>query len=70
MAPTKEKLSARLRGLRAERRLTQAQVAEAVGVDTNTISAYENGVAWPNYETSWALADLYGVTLDELGGRS
>ena len=66
MAPTKELLAARLRGLRAERRLSQAQVAEAVGVDENTISAYENERAWPSYETAWKLADLFCVTMEGL----
>ena len=70
MACTKDDLAAKLRGLRAERRMTQQEVADAVGVDQNTISAYENGKAWPNFEVSWQLCDLYGLsTMDELGGR-
>lgn len=69
MECTKDRLSRRLRGLRAERGLTQTEVGAAVGVDQNTISAYETGKAWPNYEVAWKLCDLYGLTLDELGGR-
>ena len=70
MTCTKDDLAAKLRGLRAERRLTQEEVASAVGVDQNTISAYENAKAWPNFETAWALCDLYGLSsMDELGGR-
>lgn len=64
-----ERLAAKLRGLRAEARLTQQQVADAVGVDQLTISNYENGKNGPSYETAWKLAVLFGVSLDALGGR-
>lgn len=64
-----DRLAAKLRGLRAEARLTQQQVADAVGVDQLTISNYENGKSAPSYETAWNLAMLYGVSLDALGGR-
>ena len=33
------------------------------------IMNYENGKGGIGYETAWALADLFGVTLGELGGR-
>ena len=70
MTCTKDALAANLRGLRAKRRLTQQEVADAIGVDQNTISAYENAKAWPNYETAWAICDLFGLsTIDQLGGR-
>ena len=65
----KQELAANLRGLRARLRLSQEQVAEAVGVTPQTIVNYENGKGGMGYETAWALADLYGVTLDELGNR-
>ena len=51
----KNVLAANLRAFRARARMKQSEVAAAVG-----------GIG---YETAWALADLFGVTLGELGGR-
>ena len=31
---------------------------------------YELGRSIMGYETAWMIADYYGVSLDELGGRS
>lgn len=69
MAFDKNVMADNLRGLRAKKRMTQAEVAEAVGVSTNTITNYENGEGSVSYETAWKLADLYGVPIAELGGR-
>lgn len=69
MGYSKDVIAANLRGLRAKRRMTQAEVAEAVGMNINTISNYENGDSSMSYEAAWKLADLYGVPLCELGGR-
>lgn len=69
MAFSKEAMAANLRSLRARDRLTQKDVAEKVGVNIQTITNYEDGKSSPSYETAWKLADLYGVTLGELGGR-
>lgn len=62
-------LAANLRAERARARRTQEEVAAAVGVDPATVSNYESGASAPSYETAWRLADYYGVTLDQLGGR-
>ena len=69
MAFDKNVMADNLRGLRAKKRMTQAEVAEAIGVSTNTIVNYENGDGSVSYETAWKLADLYGVPLCDLGGR-
>lgn len=52
------------------RTVTQAEVAEAVGVSAATMQNYELGRSIMGYETAWMIADYYGVSLDELGGRS
>lgn len=71
----KETYAANLRRLRREkstredRDVTQAEVASAIGVSEASLQNYEVGRSAPSYEVSWALADYYGVTLDELGGR-
>lgn len=69
MGYSKDVVAANLRGLRAKKRMTQAEVAEVIGVNTNTIGNYENGDSSMSYEAAWKLADLYGVPLCALGGR-
>ena len=63
-------IAGKLRAHRAESDLSQAEVGELVNVDKSSIGKYERGVACADYETMWDLADLYGVSLDELGGRA
>jgi len=69
MPYSKSVMAANLRGLRAKNRMKHSEVAELIGVITNTITNYENGEGSVSYETAWALADLFGVPLNELGGR-
>ena len=47
MAFSKEEMSACLRELRARKRVTQQEVADAVGVDATSIYNYENGRTAP-----------------------
>ena len=69
MAYSKQAIADNLRALRARKRLSQEEVARAIGVNPGTISNYENAEVNISYENAWALADLYGVPLAELGGR-
>ena len=62
-------IAGELRAHRAKAQLTQEQVAEVCGVDKTSIGKYEQGVAGISYEAMWELADFYGVSLDEMGGR-
>ena len=64
------RIAASLRALRARDDLTQQQVADRVGVSACSVANYESGASTPSYRVAWKLADLYGVTLDELGGRT
>lgn len=70
MVFSKEEMSACLRELRARKRVTQQEVADAVGVDATSIYNYENGRTPPTFEIAWRLADFYNVSLDRLGGRN
>lgn len=59
----------REKSARENRDVTQAEVAAAIGVSEATVANYEKGDGCVSYETAWALADLYGVPLCDLGGR-
>lgn len=59
-----------LKILRKKRNLTQKDVADAVGITFQTYSYYETGRTKPTPETLCKLADFFGVTVDELLGRS
>ena len=60
----------RLKIFRKERGLTQTQVADAVGLGRQAYAYYEKGEREPSTETLCKLADFFGVTVDELLGRT
>lgn len=61
--------SERLRLLRYERRLTQADAAREVGLSTRGYQDLELGVK-PRYDALLRIADFYGVSVDWLMGRT
>ena len=60
----------RLKILRKNKGLTQAQVADAVELGRQAYAYYEKGERAPSPETLCKLADFFGVTVDELLGRT
>lgn len=58
----------RLKNLRIQCRMTQAQVAERLRVSKSVISAYENDNRLPSYDILIKLARIYNVTTDFLLG--
>lgn len=58
--------SVRLKQLRNDKHLTQAQVAERIGVTTSMVSAYESDLKAPGLDTIIRIANLFGVTVDYL----
>lgn len=52
--------------LRTERNLSQAGLAKEIGVSLPTYQRYEYGEREPQLSTLVALADFYGISLDEL----
>lgn len=58
--------SLRLRQLRLDKHLTQAQVAERIGVTASMVSSYETDIRLPSFEVMVRIADLFGVTVDYL----
>lgn len=59
-----------LTDLRAEKGLTQGEVAAALSVSDKTVSKWENGTSAPDLDMLIALANYYGVTTDTLLGLS
>lgn len=58
-----------LRGWRAKRRMTQQEVADAIGVSPGTVNNWEAGKGGMSFENAWKLADLFGCGIGELFGR-
>jgi putative transcriptional regulator len=61
-----EQLGNRLRVARAERRLSQAELADLVRVTRQTISAIETGLYCPSALLAFLLARELGKRVDEL----
>lgn len=52
--------------LRKGRKLKQTELAPHIGISWRTYQTYERGEREPQLSTLIALADFYGLTLDEL----
>lgn len=66
-APYKE-FAERLTKLRTEAGLTRAQLGEKIGVAGRSIINYENGERIPYGDTCAKMAEVFGITTDELLG--
>lgn len=56
----------RLRILRAERRWSQADLAERLGVSRQTINAIENGKYDPSLPLAFKMANLFELSIEEI----
>ena len=52
--------------LRKLNHMSQEELAEKLGISRQTLSKYETGESIPDIERSKAIADAFGVSLDEL----
>ncbi|HUC17775.1 MAG TPA: helix-turn-helix transcriptional regulator [Acetobacteraceae bacterium] len=66
MADAKKMMGTLVRTLRQKKNLTQVELAAEVGVSRPMISNIERGKFAPGRDTMAALADVLGVSLDEL----
>lgn len=64
------KFSIHLKTLREDAGLTQAQLAEKLHTTQRKVSYWENGKIEPDLASLWNIADLFGVSIDELLGRT
>ncbi len=60
----------KLKELRNGESLTQEQIAERLNISRVNYTRYETDACRPDYETLIAIADFYGITLDELFDRT
>ena len=60
--------SENLRRLRKAKDIKQETLGEAMNVSRQTVSKWENGTAMPDFKKLNALAEYFGVTMDELLG--
>jgi putative transcriptional regulator len=59
----------KIRVLRAERRWSQAELAERVGVSRNSINSIENGHFDPSLSLAFALADAFESRIEDIFER-
>ena len=52
--------------LRKYHAMSQEELAEKIGVSRQTLSKYETGESLPDIEKCKALADVFGITIDDL----
>ena len=60
----------RLRALREENHMTQAQVSNIIGIANRNYQRLETDGPVPSYQTLLALADCFHVSMDYLAGRT
>jgi DNA-binding XRE family transcriptional regulator len=64
------KIHNRLAVLRAEHGLSRQQLAEALGVNYQTIGYLERGTFHPSLDLAFAIADYFDVPLDAVFSRA
>ncbi len=69
MGEQENKVAARLRVLRAEAGVTQAETAKNLGISQQKYSNLEKGLSKPDMEMISKICDYYGITSDYLLGR-
>ena len=62
-------LNERIRALRKEHGYSQEQMARKLHLTQGAISQWENGITVPAADQLMTLADVFGITVDELLGR-
>ena len=65
----KESFGQRLSRLRKEKGLTQEDIANRITISPQAVSKWENDVSSPDIDYLTSLADILGVSVDELLGR-
>lgn len=64
-----ERVAKAITDRREQRGVSQQEAARGANITRQTLSNYEGGVSGMSFENAWKLANFYGCSLDELGGR-
>lgn len=64
-----KQIAKNIRAFRLERKMTQAQLANTLGVQYQTVSKWETEASVPDTVMLPAIADALGISIDELFGR-
>ncbi len=59
-----------IRTLRKQQEIKQTTLADELNIRRQSVSAYERGVTLPDIYVLIRIADYFGISLDELTGRS
>ncbi len=59
-----------IRVLRAEKRMSQAELAELVGVSRNSINSVENGKFDPSLPLAFRIAHVFECSVEDVFDRS
>ena len=70
MMKNKTTFAARVQMLRKEKKLTQAQLGELLGIKERTIRSYEGDERRPDFDGLLEIAQFFDVSLDFLVGWS
>ena len=62
----KIKFSKNLKTLRLNKKLSQTELANLLGVDQRTISVWERGICEPSFEMLQKLCEVFDETLENL----
>ncbi len=63
-------LGSKIKELRLERKMLQKELALYLKVSTGTVCNYEKNTHFPDGDTLCRIADLFGVSIDYLMGRT
>ena len=56
--------------LRAERRMTRAQLAALINVNPQTVGALERGDHYPSLDLAFRICDVYGLPVEAVFSRN
>lgn len=62
-------IAQRIEDLMKHEKLTQMQLAKAIGVGQSSVSDWLNSKSEPSVENLWKICDYFDISLDYLVGR-
>ena len=64
-----EEITQNIKKKRKEKKMTQGQLAEAVGVKDNTVSTWESGINAPSLQALYKICKALNISISELFGK-